>query len=299
VDAEKLAETLDSIARFSERKVRQLLIVEDNPVERKSIVELVGNGDVASTAVGTASDALAALDRQEFDCIVLDLGLPDMSGFDLIDRVQERQRKRMLPIIVYTGRDLSHEQQNRLKRTTDTVIIKNARSPERLVAEAALYLHRVESRLPEEKQHMIRKVREHDQRLLGKRVLVVDDDMRNIFALTGILETRGMEVACAESGKDALELLQNASDPIDVVLMDIMMPGIDGYQTTREIRSLPEFENLPIIAVTAKAMKGDRDKCLEAGANDYITKPVDTDQLLSVLRVWLYDRSISVHHSAD
>jgi hypothetical protein len=205
----------------------------------------------------------------------------------------------MLPIIVYTGRDLSHEQQNRLKRTTDTVIIKNARSPERLVAEAALFLHRVESRLPEEKQHMIRKVREHDQRLLGKRVLVVDDDMRNIFALTGILETRGMEVACAESGKDALELLQNASDPIDVVLMDIMMPGIDGYQTTREIRSLPEFENLPIIAVTAKAMKGDRDKCLEAGANDYITKPVDTDQLLSVLRVWLYDRSISVHHSAD
>jgi CheY-like chemotaxis protein len=248
--------------------------------------------------VGTAIEALEALERQEFDCMVLDLGLPDMSRFDLIDQVQERQQHRTLPIIVYTGSELSQEQQNRLKGTTDTVIIKNARSPERLLAETALFLHRVESNLPEEKQHMIRQVREHDPRLLGRRVLVVDDDMRNIFALTSILESRGMEVAYAENGEAALALLQSGADSVDVVLIDVMMPGMDGYQTTREIRRRPGLEKLPVIAVTAKAMKGDREKCLEAGANDYMAKPVDTDQLLSILRVWLYDPN-RAQHSAD
>ena len=289
VDADKLADALDAIGSFIDRKVKQLLVVEDDESERSSIVELIGNSDVVTTAVGTAMEALTELGKHEFDCIVLDLGLPDMNGFDLIDEIQKGDRHWALPIIVYTGRDLTREEQHRLQRTTDTVIVKDARSPERLMAETALFLHRVETRLPQDKQRMIRQVCEHDDAMADKKVLIVDDDMRNIFALSSALESHGMEVVYAENGTDAIELVKNSVDKISVILMDIMMPGMDGYETIREIRRLPKFVKIPIIAVTAKVMKGDRSKCVKAGASDYIAKPVDTDQLLSLLRVWLYE----------
>jgi CheY-like chemotaxis protein/signal transduction histidine kinase/HAMP domain-containing protein len=289
VNAKKLAEALDAIGSFIDRKVKQLLVVEDDESERNSIVELIGNGDVVTTAVGTAKEALAILEKNEFDCIVLDLGLPDMNGFDLIDEIQKGDRNRVLPIIVYTGKDLTREEQHRLQKTTDTVIVKDARSPERLMAETALFLHRVEARLPKDKQRMIRQVCEHDDAMAGKKALIVDDDMRNIFALSSTLESHGMEIAYAENGIDAVELVKNSGGEFCVILMDIMMPGMDGYETIKEIRKLPEFAKIPIIAVTAKVMKGDRSKCIEAGASDYIAKPVDTDQLLSLLRVWLYE----------
>jgi len=289
IDPQGLSDALDNIERFGERTVKRLLVVEDDEAQRASITALIGNSDVTTTAVGTGAAALEALEGSEFDCVVLDLGLPDMTGFELIDQMQEIERHRTLPIIVYTGRALTREEQHRLLRTTDAVIVKDARSPERLLAETTLFLHRVETGLPEDKQRMIRQVREHDGVLAGKRVLVVDDDMRNIFALTSILEAYGMDVVFAESGDEALDRVRSSGAELSAVLMDVMMPGMDGYQATRAIRALPGFEETPIIAVTAKAMKGDRARCIEAGASDYIAKPVDTDQLLSLLRVWLYE----------
>ncbi|MBA3468005.1 MAG: response regulator, partial [Herpetosiphonaceae bacterium] len=285
---EALDEALTRTKEFMERGVRNLLIVEDNAVQRQSIIELIGDGgDVRTTAVGTGAEALAALKTDQFDCMVLDLGLPDMSGFELIEHLKQDRRLLDLPIIVYTAKDLSPKEETELKRVAETIIVKDVSSMERLLAETALFLHRVEANLPQPKQRMLEQVLKTDPLLLGQKVLIVDDDVRNIFALTSVLERHQMQVLYAENGRDGIELLQSNPD-ITVVLMDIMMPGMDGYETIREIRTLVQFRTLPIIALTAKAMKGDREKCIEAGASDYITKPVDTEQLMSLLRVWMY-----------
>ena len=287
VTREALMDVLTKLKGFVDRKVKNLLLVEDDEAQRSSIIELIGNTDVQTTAVGTGEEALTALRAGQFDCLVLDLGLPDMSGFELIEQIKEEPNLSMLPIIVYTGQELSKQEETELKRIAETIIIKDVRSPERLLDETALFLHRVQANLPAPKQQMLERLHQTDSVLTGKKVLIVDDDVRNIFALTSMLERHQMQVLYAENGRDGLAVLQSQPD-IDVVLMDVMMPEMDGYETMRAIRQQSEFASLPIIALTAKAMKGDREKCINAGASDYITKPVDTEQLLSLLRVWLY-----------
>jgi HAMP domain-containing protein/CheY-like chemotaxis protein/signal transduction histidine kinase len=287
VTRDALMEAFAGMKGFVERKVRNLLVVEDDEIQRSSIVELIGNGDVVTTAVGSGTEALAALKEQRFDCMVLDLGLPDMTGFELIELIKQEADLSELPIIVYTGKELTRKQETELRRIAESIIVKDVKSMDRLLAETALFLHRVEANLPPPKRQMLEQLYRLDPVLVGKKVLIVDDDVRNIFALTSVLERHQMQALYAENGRDALELLQNTSD-INVVLMDVMMPEMDGYETMRAIRKLRKFKSLPIIALTAKAMKGDREKCIEAGASDYITKPVDIEQLLSLLRVWLY-----------
>jgi CheY-like chemotaxis protein len=218
---------------------------------------------------------------------VLDLGLPDIAGAELIERIKQELGGRELPIIIYTGKELSRKEETELKRISDTIIVKDVSSMERLLAETALFLHRVEANLPQPTRQMIEQFHKIDPVLVGKKVLIVDDDVRNIFALTSALERHQLAVVYAENGRDGIELLERTPD-ISVVLMDVMMPEMDGYETMRAIRQRPQYQELPNIALTAKAMKGDREKCIEAGASDYITKPVDTEQLLSLLRVWLY-----------
>ena len=286
VEREALAGAFGSIHGFIDRKVKNLLVVEDNDVERQSIVELIGNGDVKTTAVATGEEALAALESQAFDCLVLDLGLNDMSGFELLERMKASPHLSQIPVIVYTGRDLSKKQETELRRLAETIIIKDVKSPDRLLDETALFLHRVESSLPADKRKMLEQLHQHDPALSGRRALIVDDDIRNIFALTSVLEQHDVEVFYAENGKDGIKMLEETPG-IDVVLMDVMMPEMDGYEAMRRIREKKSLRSLPIIALTAKAMKGDREKCIEAGASDYITKPVDTEQLVSLLRVWL------------
>ncbi|MHC5596307.1 MAG: response regulator [Nostoc sp.] len=287
VSPEALTQVLSEIKGFIERQVKNLLIVEDDPVQAQSIIELIGNGDVQSTAVGTGAEALLILRSHHFDCMVLDLGLPDMSGFALIEQIKLEPRLLKLPIIVYTGKELSRQEETQLRGLAETIIIKNVRSPERLLDETALFLHRVQANLPPPKRQMLEQLHQTDPVLANRKILIVDDDLRNIFALTSFLESYQMQVLFAENGRDGIERLQTNPD-INIVLMDIMMPEMDGYETTRAIRQQPQFRSLPIIALTAKAMPGDKEKCIEAGASDYITKPVDTEQLLSLLRVWLY-----------
>jgi hypothetical protein len=287
VTKEAIDAALDQTKAFIERRVRSLLVVEDNEADRMAIVELIGNGDVQITSVGTAEEALAALEKQRFDCAVVDLKLPGLSGFELIHRIKKLPAYATLPIIIYTARELTKKVETELRKLSEAIVIKGVRSPERLLDETALFLHPVQARLPEPKRKMIERVWQSDPLLAGKKVLVVDDDVRNIFAMTTALEHHKMQVLYAESGQQALDLLGKTPD-VDLVLMDVMMPEMDGWECMQRIRALPKFKKLPILAVTAKAMKGDREKCLEAGANDYITKPVDMDQLRSLLRVWLY-----------
>ena len=278
-----LSQTID----FINRPLKNLLIVEDHAGEREALVALIGNGDVHSTAVGTAAEAFAALDKTHFDCVVLDLGLPDMNGLELIREIHQKYGHHAPPVIVYTGRELSRQEETELRLISDSIVIKNARSPERLLDETALFLHRVQTKLPEAKRRMIEQAHKSDSVLASRKVLVVDDDVRNIFAITSALEASHMQVSYAESGQAGIDYLQLHPD-VEVVLMDVMMPDMDGFEAIRRIRAIDRFRKLPIISVTAKAMKGDREKCLEAGASDYITKPVDMDQLRSLLRVWLY-----------
>ncbi|PYQ04529.1 MAG: hybrid sensor histidine kinase/response regulator, partial [Acidobacteria bacterium] len=286
-DKDALSGVLSTVKSFVERQVKNLLVVEDDDVQRQSMVELIGNGDVQITAVASGEEALDALDKQHFDCMVLDLLLPDVNGLEVIQRIKKQPTLRSLPIVVYTGKDLSRKEETALKRLSQTVIIKDVKSPERLLDETALFLHRNTANLPDAKREILERLHRSDTVLAGKRVLIVDDDIRNIFAMTAVLERHKMDVVAAESGMDALEQIEKTPPP-DIVLMDIMLPEMDGYETTRRIREKPQFKGLPIIALTAKAMKGDREKCIEAGASDYIAKPVDTEQLLSLLRVWLY-----------
>ncbi|MDB5904510.1 MAG: sensor hybrid histidine kinase, partial [Betaproteobacteria bacterium] len=277
----------DRIKRFAEPRPRQLLVVEDDAAERMSIEELIKHDDVEITSVGTGAAALAAMREHEFDCVVLDLKLPDISGFDLLAEVQKVPELRDVPIIVFTGRELTSDEESQLRKIAKSIVLKGVQSPERLLDETALFLHRVVADLPPSKQRMLESLNQSDEALIGKKVLVVDDDVRNIFALTSLLERHHMETVVAGSGKDAIEIVQKTPQ-VSLVLMDIMMPEMDGYETMRRIRQEPQFRMLPIIALTAKAMKGDREKCLEAGASDYIAKPVNTDQLLSLMRMWLH-----------
>ncbi|MBI5368779.1 MAG: response regulator, partial [Planctomycetes bacterium] len=284
---EALADALTRMKDFVERSLRKLLVVEDNDAQRQSMVELVTEKDIQITAVATAAEALKALRAEHFDCMVLDLMLPDLSGPQLIEKIKTELGLRDLPIIIYTGKELSRREETELRRVAEAIVVKDVSSPERLLDETALFLHRVEANLPEAKRRMLQQVHQADPLLAGKKVLIIDDDVRNIFALTSILEHHKMQVAYAESGQEGIDLL-TSTPGIDMVLMDVMMPEMDGYEATRAIRRMEAFRDLPIIALTAKAMKGDREKCIEAGTSDYIAKPVDTEQLLSLLRVWLY-----------
>jgi CheY-like chemotaxis protein len=288
--SEGVNEALDSIESFLARKVKRLLVVEDDDVQRQAIVELVGAGDIETVSVSTAAEAVAALEgNQPFDCMVVDLKLPDRRGLDLIREIRGMPSLRRLPIVVYTGMELDHEDATALRKLAETVIVKDVRSPERLLEETALFLHRVQSTLPDHSRRILSRLGAADPSLEGKRVLVVDDDVRNVFAITAVLEHQGMLVEFCENGREALARLESKDrTPFDAILMDIMMPEMDGYETTRRIRRIGRFDRLPIIALTAKAMRGDRERCIEAGASDYVTKPVDTEQLLSLLRVWLY-----------
>ncbi|PMB46288.1 two-component system sensor histidine kinase/response regulator, partial [Fischerella thermalis CCMEE 5205] len=287
ISSETLHQALTKIKGFVDRRVKNLLIVEDDENQRQSIVALIGNGDVATTAVSTGTQALSAIANGKFDCVVLDLGLPDMSGFELIEQIKKLPNGETLPIIVYTARELTRSEDTQLQRIAETIIVKDVRSPERLLDETALFLHRVQANLPAPKRQILEQLQTSDTLLADKKILIIDDDVRNIFALTSLLERYQMQVLYAENGSDGIAVLENNPD-INAILMDVMMPEMDGYETTRRIRSNPKFKSLPIIALTAKAMQGDREKCIEAGASDYITKPVDTEQLLSLLRVWLY-----------
>jgi signal transduction histidine kinase/CheY-like chemotaxis protein/HAMP domain-containing protein len=277
----------DRLKDFTASRTKRLLIVEDNEIERQSIVALLGHNDIELKAVATGAEALQNLLECRFDCVVLDLRLPDMSGFELLEKIHDQPELHDVPIVVFTGKDLSADEESRLKKMAKSIVLKDVRSPERLLDETALFLHRVISELPVEKQQMLERLHNSNEVLRGRKVLVVDDDARNIFALTTLLESRDMDVISATNGHQAIELIKTTPD-LNMVLMDIMMPEMDGYQTIGEVRKEPRFRNLPILAITAKAMKGDREKCLEAGASDYIAKPVNSEQLLSLMRVWLF-----------
>jgi signal transduction histidine kinase/CheY-like chemotaxis protein len=289
VTAEALQKALAGIRRFAEQGIRDLLLADADAdaAQRKAIAALIGNGDVRIKTVTTAAEALAALRRKRYDCLVVDNKLQDMGTADLLESLQGNEATREMPVILYGVEQLSQSEQDRLKTLAGKGIVKDAATPERLLDETALFLHRVVSKLPEDRRLMLEKLHAGDDALAGKKVLVVDDDIRNIFALTAALERQKMQVISAENGNSAIELLMQNPDT-DAVLMDIMMPDLDGYETMRKIRAVKKFEALPMIALTAKAMKGDREKCIEAGASDYVSKPVDIAQLLSLLRVWLY-----------
>ena len=284
---EGLDKCFDQIKKFVEPHMKRLLVVEDNDIERQSIVELLGHSDIEIDTASTGAEAMDSMLDRSYDCCVLDLRLPDMSGFELLDKVQGDAALRDIPIVVFTGKDLSNEEEQRLRTVAKSVLVKDVQSPERLFDETALFLHRVVGNLPESKQRMLDRLHSSNEVIRGRKVLVVDDDARNIFALTTMLENHEMCVISATNGRQAIEIIQKERG-IGVVLMDIMMPEMDGYQTMQEIRKDPKFRALPILALTAKAMKGDRDKCLAAGASDYVAKPVNTNELLSLLRVWLY-----------
>ena len=287
VNQNELNSAFGRIEEFISRKLKKLLIVEDNKQQNMAIRELIGNGDVKSFSAYTGEEAHQMMLAERFDCIIIDLGLPDMGGIDLLEKLKADERLKKIPVIVYTGQDLTKQEALQLNKLANTVVLKTADSHERLLDETTLFLHRVESRLPREKQEIIRKLHRTDEVLKDKNVLIVDDDMRNIYSLTNALEEEGVRCITAENGLAAIKTLKGQPD-IDIILMDVMMPEMDGYEATQEIRKMDRFGKLPIIALTAKAMKGDREKCLEAGMSDYIAKPVNIEKLLSLMRVWLY-----------
>ncbi|MGD0156906.1 MAG: HAMP domain-containing protein [Terracidiphilus sp.] len=284
---EELDAALTRIREYSQPRRKRLLVVEDNPAEQLSTQELLGHEDIDIDVVESGGAALRALSDASYDCAVLDLRLPDMSGFEVLTQLRDSAALKDLPVVVFTGRELTSEEDAQLHTLARSVVIKDVESPERLLDETALFLHRVISDLPKEKQNMLERLHRSDDALTSRKVLVVDDDVRNIFAVSSVLERRGMEVLSAGTGREAIQTIESTPD-LAIVLMDIMMPEMDGYETMQTIRQNPSLRRLPIIALTAKAMKGDRERCLEAGASEYLAKPVDTEQLLSVLRMWLH-----------
>jgi signal transduction histidine kinase/DNA-binding response OmpR family regulator/CHASE3 domain sensor protein len=286
VKREQLVGALKRLETKFTQRLRRILIVEDDAVARDSTCHLLAGPDVETVAVGTAAAALAALESATFDCMVLDLSLPDRSGLELLEEMSKTERYAFPPVIVYTGRSLSRAEEQELRKLSNSIIIKGARSPERLLDEVTLFLHQVESELPPDRQRMLKDARHREAVFEGRRVLVVEDDVRNIFALSSVLEPRGAKVEIARNGREAVDHLQK-SPGVDLILMDVMMPEMDGLQATRLIRQLPDQATVPIIALTAKAMLDDREQCLAAGANDYIAKPLDVDKLLSLARVWM------------
>jgi CheY-like chemotaxis protein/GAF domain-containing protein len=284
---EQLEGAFSYIETYTEKGLKQLLVVEDDEIQRNSIIELIGHDDVVITAVPTGGEALQQLRQKHYDCMVLDLMLKDMTGFELLDQIRDDENLNDLPIIIYTGKDLDYKEETTLRKYAESIIIKDVKSPERLLDETTLFLHRVEGNLPVEKRRILQKLHNKEELFEGKKILLVDDDVRNVFALSSVLEAYRMNVIFAENGREAIEVLQEQGD-IDLILMDMMMPEMDGYEAMTRIRQMPEFRKLPIIALTAKAMKEDRSKCIEAGASDYVKKPIQSDQLLSLMRVWLY-----------
>jgi len=278
---------LSRIQEYAKPRRKRLLLVEDNAAERMSISELLGHSDIEIITSETGAGALEALRAGTCDCVVLDLKLPDMSGFEVLEQIRKDDSLCDVPVVVFTGRELSAEEDAELHTMARSIVVKGVESPERLLDETSLFLHRVITELPVEKQRMLEKLNSSDEDLVGQTALLVDDDARNIFALSSVLERRGMKVLTATTGAEAIALVESNPE-IAIVLMDIMMPQMDGYQTMGIIRENPKFRRLPIIALTAKAMKGDREKCLEAGASDYLAKPVNTEQLLLALRMWLH-----------
>ncbi len=291
VKREELADLLEALAAKLTSKVRRVLIVEDDAVQREAVAELLAAGDVETVTVGTAAECLERLRADTFDCMVLDLSLPDASGFALLEQLHQDQSHSFPPVIVYTGHDLSTDDEQKLRRYSDSIIIKGARSPERLLDEVSLFLHQVVTDLPPEHQQMIRQARSRDASLEGRRILIVEDDVRNVYSLTNVLEPQGALVEIARNGKEAIEALERSANAesakIDLVLMDVMMPVMDGLTATRQIRQDPRWKRLPILMLTAKAMPDDQQKCIDAGANDYMAKPLDVDKLLSLVRVWI------------
>jgi CheY-like chemotaxis protein len=283
---EELLHALRRLEATFTRALRRVLVIEDDAVQRESICLLLGGGSIETVAVATAEAALAELRTNTFDCVVTDLALPDASGYDLLETMANDETCSFPPVVVYTGRSLTSEEEQRLRRFSDSIIVKGARSPERLLDEVMLFLHQVESELPAERQRMLKEARDRETIFEGRRILVADDDVRNIFALSSVLEPKGAKIEIARNGREALEALEQRA-PIDLVLMDVMMPEMDGLTAMREIRSRPPWAKLPIIAITAKAMRDDQEKCLRAGANDYASKPLDVERLLSLIRVWM------------
>jgi hypothetical protein len=286
---EGLTDMINRFSSFVNREARQLLIVEDNKDELRSLEALIEGDDVRITSASTGKQALDALKQRKFDCMVLDLGLPDMTGFELLDVIHNHADVDLsdLSVIVHTGRSLTAQEETELRRCTEAIVVKGAKSAERLLDETSLFLHRVEANFPEQKRKILERLHLQDPLLSGRKVLIVDDDVRHIFAVTSMLEQYDMQVFYAENGKEALDIL--AKKPgIEIILMDVMMPGMNGLETMRAIRKQDQFKKLPIISLTAKAIKGDREECIAAGASDYLSKPVDSDQLLSLMRVWLY-----------
>jgi HAMP domain-containing protein/CheY-like chemotaxis protein/signal transduction histidine kinase len=284
---EELGAAFSKIKNYARPRLRRLLVVEDDAADRLSIRALLEHSDIEIASVGSGAEAFAALHEQTFDCVVLDLRLPDMTGFEVLEKLSQEDALRDIPIVVFTGKELTPEEDARLHSIARSIVVKGVESPERLLDETALFLHRVVTNLPAEKQQMLDRLHRSDDDLVGKPVLIVDDDVRNIFALSSVLERRGMKVVSASTGHEAIATLETTPE-VSIVLMDIMMPEMDGYETIQFIRQNPRYRRLPIIALTAKAMKGDREKCLEAGASDYLAKPVNTEQLLSALRMWLH-----------
>ena len=287
VSKESLESALDKIESLVANNNRKLLIVEDDEITRKSIGSLMAGDDILITAVSSGEKAWEILDKEHFDCMILDLGLEGISGFELLEKIKKDEKLKLLPVIVYTSHEMSPDENAHLEQFADSIILKGARSFERLLSESTLFLHQIEEKLPKKKQEMLKKIHPREDVLDGKNILIVDDDMRNVFALTSFLDAFNMNITIAKNGREGIEKLRN-NPKMHLVLMDIMMPEMDGYEAMREIRKDPRFVKLPIIALTAKAMKDDRDKCIAAGANEYLTKPFDTGKLLSLLRVWLY-----------
>ncbi|MEH6438101.1 response regulator, partial [Massilia sp. DD77] len=283
---EQLEEVFRKLQEKSNQKIKRVLLVEDDERQRDSVVRLIADDDVEIAPVGTAGEALELLRKEIFDCMIIDLKLPDMQGRELLERMSGEELCSFPPVIVYTGRNLTRDEEAELLRYSRSIIIKGARSPERLLDEVTLFLHKVESELSSERQTMLKAVRGRDRVFEGRTILLVDDDVRNVFALTSALEQRGARVEVGRNGFEAIAKLDEVPG-IDLVLMDVMMPGMDGLEATRRIRADARFERLPIIAITAKAMKDDQEQCLAAGANDYLAKPIDLTRLYSLLRVWM------------
>ncbi len=283
----ELETALGRIRDYAQPRRKRLLVVEDNTAEMLGVNELLSHDDIDVISVSSGRDALHSLRTQPADCVVLDLRLPDMSGFDVLEQIRDDAALCDVPVVVFTGRELSPDEDAQLHTMARSVVVKGVESPERLLDETALFLHRVVTDLPPAKQRMLERLHSSDDDLVGQTVLLVDDDARNIFALSSLLERRGMRVLTATTGSEAISVIESQTD-VAIVLMDIMMPGMDGYETMQVVRANPTFRRLPMIALTAKAMKGDREKCLAAGASDYLAKPVNTEQLLSALRLWLH-----------
>jgi CheY-like chemotaxis protein len=275
------------IENMIEREIKNLLVVEDDEILKQNIIKLIGNGDVKIKAVGNGKEAVKELKSNIYDCMILDLNLPDISGFELLNVLDDTEEISIPPVIVYTGKDLTREEEYHLQKFTSSIIIKGVKSQDRLLDETALFLHRVVDNLPPQKKKMISRLYNKDTLFQGKNILLADDDMRNVFAISKILEKKGLNVHKAADGQKALDILHQKPD-MDLVLMDIMMPVMDGYEAIGRIREMAEYRDLPILALTAKAMKEDRQKCIDAGANDYLSKPVEIDQLLSLMHVWMH-----------